>query len=258
MLAEEAHPYTTAFVFFVLPVAISLFGVTFLERYPWLRTNTGLYLALQTAGGLMAVLGGVWAAFQRHLGRLMGFAVIVEIGLSLLAIPTGAMANGSMPALNIFFALLLPRGLALGVLGMALTSIKKCSQDLRFRAVRGMARKLPVATVGAVLAFFSLAGFPLLAGFPVHLALWEELAVKSPFAALAALFGSAGLLVGGLRMLAVLVMGSGEEIGQPVESWGEKLLLISGGAALFVVGLFPQWFFPVMVRLASAFTQTGQ
>jgi formate hydrogenlyase subunit 3/multisubunit Na+/H+ antiporter MnhD subunit len=258
MLAEEGHPYTTAFVFFVLPVAISLFGITFLERYPWMRADPGLNLALQTAGGLTVVVGGIWAAFQKHLGRLMGFAVMVEIGLSLLAIPAGAVTDGRMPTLNIFFALLLPRGLALGVLGMALTSIKNCSPDLRFRAVRGMALKLPIASVAVVLAYFSLAGFPLLAGFPVHLALWEHLAIQSPFVALTALFGGAGLLVGGLRMLAVLVMGNGEETVQLSESWGERLLLTVGGTALFVVGLFPQWFFPVMVRLASTFTQTGQ
>lgn len=258
MLAEEGHPYTTAFVFFILPVAISLFGVAFLESYPWMRANPGLNLALQSAGGLMVVVGGIGAAFQKHLGRLMGFAVMVEIGLSLLAIPAGAMANGSMPALNIFFALLLPRGLALGVLGMALTSIKTCSQDLSFRAVRGMAQKLPIASSAVVLAYFSLAGFPLLAGFPVHLALWEKLAAQSSIVALAALVGCAGLLVGGLRMMAVLVMGSGEQTLQLAESWGERLLLVVGGTALFMVGLFPQWFFPVMFRLASAFTQTGQ
>jgi formate hydrogenlyase subunit 3/multisubunit Na+/H+ antiporter MnhD subunit len=258
MLAEESHPYAAAFVFFLLPLVISLFGLNFLEGYLWLRTSTGLYDLLRTAGALMVGVVGVWAAFQRSLGRMMGYAVMFEIGLSLLALGAGSDVGESTRLRQVFFALLLPRGLALCVWALALTIIREKTGDLRFRSVQGVAHSLPVAAGGLLLAHFSMAGFPLLAGFTVHLALWDGLANLYPFSALAALFGSAGLLMGGLRTLAVLVTGTAEQTWQKSESWGQNLLLGMGCAALFIMGLLPQWFLPIMTRLAEALGQPGQ
>ena len=42
-----------------------------------------------TVGLIMVVSGGLLAAFQRHLGRIMGYAVIVETGFSILTISLG-------------------------------------------------------------------------------------------------------------------------------------------------------------------------
>ena len=104
MLTEEARPYAAAFVFFILPGAISIFGLGFLERYTWLGALPVVYTAVRFVGALMVVTGGVWAAFQRHLGRIMGYAVTVEIGLSLLALSLGPNAASN----EIFFSLFLP------------------------------------------------------------------------------------------------------------------------------------------------------
>jgi NADH:ubiquinone oxidoreductase subunit 2 (subunit N) len=258
MLAEESHPYAAAFVFFLLPLAVSLFGLKFLDSYPWLRTSVGLYDLLRAAGVLMVLIAGVWAAFQRSLGRMMGYAVMLEIGLSLLALGAGSDVEVSASLREIFFALLLPRGLALCLWALALSVIREHTGDLRFRSVRGIAHYLPLAAGGVVLAHFSMAGFPLLAGFTVHLALWDGLANQYPFYALAALLGSAGLIMGGLRTLAVLVMGTTEQSWENTESWGQNLLLAIGCAALFIIGLLPQWFLPIVTRLANTFVQPGQ
>jgi formate hydrogenlyase subunit 3/multisubunit Na+/H+ antiporter MnhD subunit len=258
MLAEESHPYAAAFVFFLLPMAVSLFGLNFLDSYPWLRTSIGLYDLLRAAGVLMVMIAGVWAAFERSLGRMLGYAVMMEIGLSLLALGAGSDVEVSSGLREVFFALLLPRGLALCLWALALSIIRENTGDLRFRSVKGVAHRLPFAAGGLVLAHFSMAGFPLLAGFTVHLALWDGLANLYPFYALAALFGSAGLIMGGLRTLAVLVMEPSEQSWEHSESWGQNLLLGVGCAALFLIGLLPQWFFPIITRLANTFVQQGQ
>jgi NADH:ubiquinone oxidoreductase subunit 2 (subunit N) len=108
-----------------------------------------------------------------------------------------------------------------------------------FYQVQGLGRKLPVAAAAVVLAHFSLAGFPLLVGFPPRLALLGELGRLSPLITFWVLAGFLGLLGGGLRTLAVLVMGQEEEAWQIHESKSQLVFLILGIAALFLAGLYP-------------------
>jgi len=118
-----------------------------------------------------------------------------------------------------------------------------------------MGRQFPIATVGLILANFSLAGLPLLAGFPIYLALWEELAGLGIWWSVASLLGSAGLLVAAIRSLAVLVMGPDElpEIDMGWQELGSYVLLTLGVAMMFVLGLFPQWLLPMLTSLSASF-----
>lgn len=257
MIAEEANPYTAAFVFFFIPGIVSLFALEFLNRYPWLQAEPGVSTALSLLGILMVSLGGIWAAFQRHLGRIMGYAAIVEIGLSLLAISLGT-GNNANPALqNLFFALFLPRGVALAVWALALASLQEQFKELSFRSVQGLARRAPVASGSLLLAHFSLAGFPLLASFPVDVALWTALSSQSLSMALLVLLGFIGLLFAGLRSLAVLVMGQENEDWRITESRPQLLFLGVGMGMIFLIGLLPQWFMPMMINLAQILKGAG-
>lgn len=245
MLMEKSHPYVSAFVITIL-ISVGLFSsVGFLQRYPWLQDSFNLFDILRLLGILMVVVGGSWAAFQRHLGRMFGFAVILEVGRTLLAI--------SLPdGIQMFFALSFPRILAFGVWALALAVFYSHSDGLRFFAVQGLGRKLPIAAFGLILAIFSLVGIPLLAGFPIYLILWEQLAKLGVWVSVGTLLGSAGLLIGGSRTLAVLVMGP-QELPALDDGWqelGARLLLISGVAMMFIMGLFPQWFLPWLTSLA--------
>jgi NADH-quinone oxidoreductase subunit N len=256
MAAEEADPYAAGFVFFLIPGVVSLFGIEFLSRYTWLNSVPQVYEGMRFIGMVMVAMGGIWAAFQRDLGRMLGYAVIVEIGLSLLTFSLGFGSTDASQMTNqakvgIFYALLLPRGLALGVWALALTALRQRTQSLTFRAVQGAGRSLPLAAAGLLLANFSLAGLPLLAGFPVRLALWTALASDSLPAVFLALVGSAGLLGGGIRSLAVLVMGAEEQGWQRTESRPEAVLLGVGMLILFLVGLLPQWLLPSLTYMAA-------
>jgi formate hydrogenlyase subunit 3/multisubunit Na+/H+ antiporter MnhD subunit len=253
MLAEEVQPYVLGFLFWVLPTITVIFGMGFLDRYSWLRTSEQLPQLLSFGGLLMLVTGGLWSAFQRHLGRQMAYAVIAETGFSLLAL--------SLPAeksVETVFLHIIPRSLALLVWAMSLTRLREDDKPLRFRSVQGLARSHPVTAGGLVLAHLSVAGFPLLAGFPVRLALWEGLASQSLTVAFWFLIGILGLLTGAIRTLAVLVMapdGTGWGLD---ERWGSGIMIGLGAIGLFILGIFPQTFRFILINLPAMFEHLGK
>jgi formate hydrogenlyase subunit 3/multisubunit Na+/H+ antiporter MnhD subunit len=253
MLAEEVSPYILGFLFWVLPTITVVFGMGFLDRYSWLRTSEQLTQIMSLGGLLMVVSGGLWSAFQRHLGRQMAYAVIAETGFSLLA-----FSLTPEKAVETVFLLIIPRSLALLVWAMSLTRMKEVVEPMRFSAVQGLARTYPITAAGLVLAHFSVAGLPLLAGFPVRLALWEGLAGQSLGVAFWFLVGILGLLTGATRTLAVLVMAPKETDWEIKEGWGSGIMIGLGVISLFILGIFPQTFRFVLVNLPEMFEHLGQ
>ncbi|HSM71166.1 MAG TPA: proton-conducting transporter membrane subunit, partial [Anaerolineales bacterium] len=174
MLLEEAPPFTVGFLLWLIPTITVIFGVGFIDRYSWLRSSPQLTTTLQFAGAVMVVTGGLWAAFQRHIGRIMAYGAIAETGFSLLALSLDLRFGAS-----VLFLLLPARALALAVWSLSLSILKNNSETMRFRSVRGMIRAFPFASAGLVIASLSTSGFPLLAGVPARLALWDLLARAS-------------------------------------------------------------------------------
>ncbi len=244
MLAEEAHPYAAGLIYLMLPEMVTLFGLSFLSRYSWLHDSTSLYSYLRIVGVITILFGGWWAAAQRHLGRMLGYAVIVEIGFSLLAV-------GTATGLPLHFALLMPRALGFGVFTLALSVIRTHTNGLDIRQAQGVARRMPLAAAGVVISLFSLAGFPMLAGFPVHLALWEAVGKQSLWMALGSILGCAGLMTAGLRSLSILLASPSGSPWQMEESRLEGTLLILGLVAVLAAGIFSQLYFPALTSLAQ-------
>jgi len=254
MLGKESHPYAAAFVFTMVPGAITLIMLSFFEGLTWFGTTPEAFVLLRGIGVLMVVFAGLWAAFQDNLGSMLGYAAILEIGLSLVLI--GILAgNFESEHLGLFYAMLFPRGLGLGLWALALATLRTRATSLKFNEIQGSGRVLPITTCALVLAQFSLAGVPLLASFPVRLTMWNELAQVSPMITLWALLGCMGLLFGGVRTLAVLVTGD-EEVGwQITETRQERVFLAIGVILLLLLGLFPQLFLPSLANLALKFAQ---
>ncbi len=251
MLADESHPYTMAFILVILPWMVTIFGLGFLDRYSWLRNSTSAISMMQLAGALMVFVGGLWSAFQRHLGRILGYACMMEIGSSLLAVTV----NNGVP---LFFTMILPRVLAIGIWSLSLSIIYNLKlapgvDGLRFRTVQGIARKYPFVSAGLLLGTFSIAGLPLLTGFPVHVSLWNGLANMSLILAIFTLAGSVGLFTSGIRMMAVLVMGKEPANWSIHESSGILFFLVIGIILLMMAGLFPQWISPALSQISQVF-----
>lgn len=253
MLLEEAPPFVVGFLLWIIPTITLIFGAGFIDRYSWLRSSPELATALQLSGLLMLVTGGVWAAFQNHIGRIMAFGSVAETGFALLALSLDPKLG-----VPILFLLFPARALGLAVWSLSLTIFEKRAPSMRFSEVRGMLRTVPFASAGLILASLSTSGFPLLAGFPVRLALWDSLARLSPGAALWMGIGLAGLFTASFRTLAVVSMAdeyTGWEVG---EDWLQGIMLGLGMIGLFILGLFPQAVQYLLSSLPSMFEHLGR
>lgn len=252
MLLEEAPPFAAGFLLWILPTATLVFGAGFMDRYSWLRNSPELTVVLRSAGLLMLATGGVWAAFQNHLGRIMAYGVIAETGFALLSLSLDLRLG-----IPIFFLLFPARALGLTIWSLALNILKAHAPSLRYSQVRGALRKFPFAVAGMVLASLSTSGLPLLAGFPPRLALWDSLARASSDAALWVGVGALGLFTASFRMLAVTSMSdeySGWEVG---ENWLQAIMLGLGVIGLFILGVFPQTVQYFLAALPSMFEHLG-
>jgi NADH-quinone oxidoreductase subunit N len=201
----------------------------------------------------MVVTGGIWAAFQKTLPRLFGYAVIMESGFALLSI-----SLQSQVGFEVFAASLFPRMLALALWALATSVFEKQGILPDFDGIKGQFRRFPLISSGLVLAYFSLAGLPLLGGFPTRLVLLENLAQKSLPIMLWVLLGNVGFLLSGLRMLAMLVTPSAgysnQEIWKANEKWPQAALIVVGAAGLLFIGVFPRFFLSGLLNILQSFS----
>jgi formate hydrogenlyase subunit 3/multisubunit Na+/H+ antiporter MnhD subunit len=234
-LAEEAHPYVSGFLLILLPTTYFLLTLKYLDGIAWLRDTTQIYNILIFIGILMVVTGGVWALFQRNLGRLFGYGVIIESGISLIA-----LGIGEEPGLKAFSMLFLPRIWGLGVWALSMTILSK-DNSLDISLLRGVVYQKPVATAAIFLSMLSIGGIPLLAGFPTRQFVMENLAGLFPSAGLFVFIGLICFLVGAFR-LAVIMVGGKKSAWMVTEDRFQVILLGIGCGVLFAIGLMPVWF----------------
>jgi NADH-quinone oxidoreductase subunit N len=201
----------------------------------------------------MVASGGFFASQQKHIGRIMGYAAIAETGLFVIAI-----GLKSLEIVNTTFLLLIPRGLELAVWALALSIIKRKAYSLNFNEVQGLARSYPVAVAALILAHLSMTGFPLLAGFPPRMALWQELAGQSLAISFWVFAGLLGLLTAATRTLAVFVMSVEGKSWEWNETWVQTTMLGVGVIGLFILGMFPQVLQPFIADLPTLFEHLGQ
>jgi len=224
----------------IFPISVIALLIRYTNLYPWIIESN----LIQYFGILMVITGGAWVIFQRNLGRIMGYAVLIDIGYSLLAI---SQSDG----FSIFIGLLIPRIIAYGIWALGLTFILEQGINLNFRSVQGYGRQFPLVIIGVLVANFSLAGIPIFASFPYLLRLWNQLAYTSIYISIALLIGSVGLMIGALRSLAVLVMGS-ENVEPKAIATPRiiSLLCILGVLVLFVMGIFPNLHYLMIMQFA--------
>jgi len=167
---------------------------------------------------------------------------------------------------------MIPRAAVFTLWAISLSIIKRRMQgDLRLASVQGLGRLRPILTFSLLLAHFSLAGLPFLAGFPVRLVLWEQLAGAFPILAGGAILGNLGILAGGLRSMSIFFTAPEHEqtdeqdaleqlpvspVTTPERLLSRTFFAISALVIVFL-GLFPGALMPILDRLVLMFEQLG-
>ncbi len=231
----------------MLQTVALLFLVKFIDQYTWLRDNPLLYQVFQLTGVIMVITGGIMAAFQTHLGRIFGFAVIFETGLSLLAL--SQLPKGG---LGIFTIQFIPRTISLAVWALGLSILNRECGALSFRQTQRTGRSDPLLAGCILIANLSVAGIPLLAAFPARFPLWENLIQHSTLTGLWAFAGTIGLLGSAIRSANVLFAGEKWDLRGQI-SWPSAALLCLGAFAILILGVQPQRFLPPLLNLANVF-----
>ncbi len=253
LLTEESTPLTIGFILWIFPTVALFFGAGFLDHYTWLRDAPTLGYVLKTVGLIMIISGGLLSAFQQHLGRILGYAVILEIGYSLLT-----LSIGGTQGLNLFYILFIPRILSLLVWTLALSILKEHSPALNIGEVKGFNRIVPFATSSLILANLALAGLPFLAGFPVHQAIWVALSSVSLPIVFWVVIGNLGLFISAIRIMLVFSKTPEGIRWESRETVAQRIYLVIGILALILLGLLPHIVMPIWTNLPTIFTHLGQ
>lgn len=209
MIAGASAPLPSSFVIFFLPFASCFAGLRYLAALSQSAPGVSVQPALTLLGIVMVMVGGSWAVVERHLGRLLAFAMLIQIGCWLLAVTPSSQAFVNIPASSLFFRLLIPQILALVLWAVSLDLLSwqqggEMAENLQVGRASTLAPRFPFLAAGLVVANLSLAGLPVLANFPYLLVISAQIALTSTF--LAALFwlGHIGLLAAALHTLAVV------------------------------------------------------
>lgn len=253
MVFEFSNPLVTSFLQFMIPTVVALFSLNFLNRYTFLRESEGLYQILQTIGVITIALGGSWAAVQKNLKRVFGFATLVETGFSLLAI--GLANQGGL----VWLLTLMPaRALSYWLWAFILARIEERNGKTDLDHIDGFARRFPILSIGLLLAQLSVAGMPLLAEFPTKLTLLTAALESNPILGVWGFIGTLGLFLFTLRLLVHLVKPLPE--GEPAQ-WGisenrsELIPVLVMVGVLIIIGLFPKGLLENILQTLTAFSQ---
>ncbi|NTV36706.1 MAG: hypothetical protein HGA53_07115, partial [Anaerolineaceae bacterium] len=200
LLASETHPYLAGFILNILPPVVLLLALDFLGNLTFIRELPVFVNAIRLTGVIMVVTGGVWAAFQVDLNRVMGYAVIFETGFLLLAFGLSGQ-NG----LAIFGASLFPRMFSIALIALSLSMIRNHGITMTLAGVEGIFRKFPFLSAGLLIALLSIVGLPALAEFPVRISLLQELSFAPTGTIFPVIFGMVALLFATSRIAASML-----------------------------------------------------
>ena len=248
-VASESPPLSSAFVLGIVNVAAFFLMLDIVNGIRLLASNPVVFDVLRVLGLVTALVGSALAFAQRDFGRIMGYAVLADIGVALVAFGTHT-TSGLSAALFVVFL----RTFGLGLMSMGLALARTEAPDDTFVALTSLAWRRPWAAVGLVVGAFSLAGVPPLAGFAGRWGALQQAASTDLAASLALVVSSIGVVAGMLRGLQYVLRPIDDPNIQPVRESTLTVALIIGALALCLIfGLFPDLISPFIRQMTAAY-----
>lgn len=247
-MAADASPIVTAFIFTAGQTVALFLAFFFLRENSWFVDEASAPAVIQLAGLVMAVSGGLMAAVQRDFGRVLGYAALGDLGILLMALTVGGSQNVTLTLLHA-----VSHSVAILLMAASLAIVRYRVATDRFADLGGVARRLPLATMGLLLGGLALAGFPLTAGFPTHWAVYRAMSSEEQIWMFVLVASSAGMVIGLLRGLhAMLRSQAREEVaGQPVIA---SVMVLALAALSVALGLYPQLLLGPVSKVAQTFS----
>lgn len=253
MIAEEGQPYVFAFLISMISTAVFVLSMDFFNSYSWLRNEPVLLQSIQVIGIIMVVFGGLLSAFQKRLSRLIGYAYIYEIGFSLISI--GLTTEVGWQTLIYSF---IPRIFSLLVFSLVVSVVINNLNMDHFEDIRGLFYTSPFTAISGIVAWFSIAGLPLLGSFPIKMTILSEISSISILYTIWIGIGLAGSLFMGGRLLSIAFVSSQKTEasykGKINETTVQAIFLSAGSIILLILGLFPSIFVLIMKDVLNAYT----
>ncbi len=255
-VATDGSPPVVTFIFTAQLGTVWFMLLDYLQTYLWLERQAALGTMLTNLGIVMIVLGGLLAAAQRRLGRLVGYAMLADNGAMLLALGSERTEGMALAML-----ILLARPLALGLMTLGLQGLRDFGQgsDAHERLM-GAAWHVPWRAAAFLIGGVAMAGFPVSPGFAARWGLYHLLARRSFFLTTAALLGSAGVMLGVVGAIRALLTPEKPVGGRPVTVAEDRVVIVLVVAlivATVLLGLFPQTLGRTALHLAEGYTFFG-
>jgi NADH-quinone oxidoreductase subunit N len=237
--AEGSDPYTLAFVVVILQSAGLFLLLGFLDSYAWLRESVEISSRLRWAGIVTLGLGTLWAAAQTGGARFMAYALLADMGVTLLL-----LGRLEAPAYQVALGMAGSRAVGMAVWALG-TSELEGSLD-------GKVGRKPTsswARLAAVAGALSVVGAPLTAGFPGRWAALHRVGTTDPWAG--------GLIILSMVVLSIAVIRWGLSLNNRVvqesglEGRSRRAFLFGGVVLVMSLGIFPQLLFPWVIRAAE-------
>ena len=269
----RAHPVAPSHISAVMSgvmVKVAIYGIVRLV-FEWLDgPPLWVGLVLLAAGGLSALVGILYALFQRDLKRLLAFSTIENVGIITLALGAAAIfvsrGEDQWAALALAAALLhsLNHALFKALLFLGAGSIDRSAGGLNLDRLGGVLRRMPWTGPAVLVGAVAIAGLPMLNGFASEwvalqalLGLGRQDAIGIALAgglAVAALGATVGL--GALcfaKVIGLVLLGRprtprGEEAGEVGVSM--RAAVVALGVACVALGLAPGLLLPSLADLA--------
>ena len=234
---------TSTLVALVQGSALLLLGRAFMRTPQLLLDNpSALWL---TGGAIAAALAAaVLATGQDRLKRLAAYAASYDAALILFA-----FSLADPQALQSGFLLILHHGLALVLLLTCIGTLAWSTGRDDVAGLVGVAYRMPLVTLGLVVATLSLAGIPPLLGFAARWPLYAAAFAQSWLYAAGLLAAAGFFLLAMVRALWPALLPTEQTVSYRLTPWGVQAVIGILVVALLVLGLYPQ---PILEVLQAA------